>query len=67
MERRDRPPPIDGVILQPMMRVAVGESVSDDYAAMMREESALLGSDPKGFPWLGESPQERLAAFPMLS
>lgn len=62
-EGRDLPPPPDDTTLQRMMSVAVGESVSDDYAAMMREELALHDADPKGVSWHREPPQERLEAF----
>jgi hypothetical protein len=55
-EGRDLPPPPDDTTLQRMMSVAVGESVSDDYAAMMREELALHDADPKGVSWHREPP-----------
>ena len=62
-EGRDLPPPPDDATLQRMMSVAVGEPVSDDYAAMMREELALHDADPKGVSWHRDPPQERLDTF----
>lgn len=60
---RDLPPAPDDETLQHMMSTVVGERVSDDYAAMMREELALHDSDPKGVSWRGTPPKDRLAEF----
>jgi monoamine oxidase len=45
------------------MSVAVSEPVSEDYAAMMREELALHDADPKEVSWHRETAQEQLDAF----
>ena len=46
-----------------MMSVAAGEPVSDDYAAIMREELALHDADPEEVSWHREPAQEQLDAF----
>lgn len=50
-------------LLQKMMSVCVGDTVSDEYAPMMLEEMALGQRDPKGVGWRRKPADEVLRKF----
>lgn len=60
------PPLPDGEELREMLSTAVGEDVSADYVAMMREDLEAAQPDPRGLNWRNPPAPEKLAAFPVV-
>ena len=66
LESGDPPPQLpNGELLQDMMSVAAGESVSGDYRDLMFEELKPFApdEDPRGMAWKSPPAPERLADF----
>ncbi len=63
--RSDRPlPPMpDGDQLVDMLSTAAGETVSEDYVAMMSEDLGALADDVRGMVWRNKPAQAVLDAF----
>jgi 4-hydroxyacetophenone monooxygenase len=60
------PPLPEGQLLIDMLSTAAGETVADDYVAMIREDMATGTEDPHGMVWRKRPPQDVLDAFPVL-
>ncbi len=60
------PPLPDGEALREMLSTAVGEDVSADYVAMMREDLEAAQPDPRGLNWRRRPAREQLEAFPVV-
>ncbi len=60
---REVPAIPDGQLLRDMMSFAAADELSDDYAAMMREDLNADIRDPGKFEWRTEPPRERVEDF----
>lgn len=63
---RPLPPIPEGGLLREMLSAAVGEEVSEDYVAMMREDLGASEVDPRGLVWRTKPAKDRLDAFPVV-
>jgi len=63
---RPLPPLPQGDFLQEMLSTAVGEHVSSDYVAMMREDLEAAEPDPRGLTWRKRPAAAALANFPVV-
>ncbi len=63
---RALPPLPEGEFLQEMLSTAVGETVSADYCAMMREDLEAAEPDPRGLIWRKRPAAPALEAFPVV-
>ena len=63
---RPLPPLPEGDALQEMLSTAVGEHVSSDYVAMMREDLEAAEPDPRGLIWRKRPAAAALANFPVV-
>jgi 4-hydroxyacetophenone monooxygenase len=63
---RPLPPLPDGAFLQEMLSTAVGEIVSADYCAMMREDLEAAEPDPRGLIWRDRPAAAALESFPVV-
>ena len=60
---RALPPLPEGDFLQEMLSTAVGEHVSSDYCAMMREDLEATKPDPRGLIWRKRPAAAALESF----
>lgn len=63
---RPLPPLPEGDFLQDMLSTAVGEYVSADYTAMMREDLEAAQPDPRGLIWRTRPEPATLESFPVV-
>ncbi|MFB8787164.1 hypothetical protein, partial [Pasteurella multocida] len=63
---RPLPPLPEGEFLQDMLSTAVGEHVSADYTAMMREDLEAAHPDPRGMIWRKRPEPAALEEFPVV-
>ena len=63
---RALPPLPEGDFLQQMLTTAVGEHVSADYVAMMREDLEAAEPDPRGLIWRRRPSASVLETFPVV-